>query len=121
MIWAIVAALLSAVALTLAAPPLARRLPPAAATVGLTSAAVAAVIGTAYVLGTMAFTWIAQIPEVAEQGDWSPLLLRRADPVPGALAALAGVVLIALVVRVISSVCRNIGSHRRMRLALAGL
>ncbi len=121
MIWAIVAALLSAVVLTVAAPPLARRLPPAAATVGLTGAAVAAVIGTAYVLGTMAFTWIAQFPEVAEQGDWSPLLLRRADPVPGVVAALSGVVLITVAVRAVRSVRRNIGAHRRMRQALAGL
>ncbi len=114
-------ALASAAAAALVAPGLARRLPPATATVLLTGCAVAVTVATGYALSMLAFVWVAQVPEVAEQGDWSPLLLRHANPVPAVVALGSGLALAAGAVLAAGAAVRRLRAYRRMRVALAGL
>jgi Zn-dependent protease with chaperone function len=121
MMWAVTAALVSAVLLSLVAPLLARQMPPATAAIVLTGAAAAAIGGAGYALGTMAFTWIAQIPEVAEEGDWSPLLLRHENPVPGAVALASGAALAVSGVRLTRAARAKFSGYRQLRAALNGL
>ena len=113
--------LLSSVLVAFAAPRLAHRLPPATATMLLVSSAMATVAGCAYVFGTVAFTWIAQIPEVAEEGDWSPLVLRNSDPFPAAVAVLGGIALVAGVVALVRAARRRVRAYRTLRRAVAPL
>ena len=121
MMWADCATLVSAVLIALVAPRLSRQMPPATATVLLVGSAIATIIGISYALGTLAFTWIAQIPAVAEEGDWSPLLLRDSNPVPAAVAILAGAVLVASNTQAVKAAFRRCVGYRRMRGSLAGL
>lgn len=75
-------------------PRLARRLPPATATRILTVGCVLTAGYSTFVLAVAAFTWIGQLPQVAEQGKWSPQVLRADDPVPTLLAQAATIVLL---------------------------
>lgn len=104
----------------LAAPVLARRLPPALAAWLLSVGGLIAAAGTTAVLGFLAFTWVGQTPLVAEQGRWSISTLRHADPVPGVveLTALAG--LTWIVARLVTSALRQCAAFiRAYRLAAA--
>jgi Zn-dependent protease with chaperone function len=75
----------------LAAPPVSRRLPPAAATRLLVPAGLLAATSGVFILGVLAFTWIGQFPLVAAQGAWSPTALRSDSPVPPGPAIVSGV------------------------------
>ncbi|MFF9179790.1 M56 family metallopeptidase [Streptomyces misionensis] len=75
--------------------PAARRLPPRAAARSLACAALVTATGWLGSLALLAFTGLAQIPEVAEQGHWSVAALRAEDPVSLAVAALGALGLIA--------------------------
>ncbi len=84
--------LLLSAAFALAAPVLARRLPPHVATWLLSGGGLVAAAGSSAALALLAFDGLAQTPLLATQGQWSPSLLRHHDPraVPvGALATLA--------------------------------
>ncbi|WP_203919566.1 M56 family metallopeptidase [Rugosimonospora africana] len=59
---------------------------------------------SAFVLGTVAFTWVGQLAEVAEVGTWSPNSLHLLDPIPTTLAAATGVILVALALWTLRSV-----------------
>ncbi|MEU9451125.1 M56 family metallopeptidase [Streptomyces sp. NPDC048277] len=62
-------------------PRLARRLPPRPAAWALACAALVTAAGWAGALGLLAFTGLAQVPQVAAEGRWSVAALRAADPV----------------------------------------
>ncbi|MDO0930008.1 M56 family metallopeptidase [Streptomyces sp. TG1A-8] len=63
------------------APRSARRLPPCPAAWALACVALVTVVGWLGSLALLAFTGLAQMPEVAEEGRWSVSALRAADPV----------------------------------------
>ncbi|MFH8336673.1 M56 family metallopeptidase [Streptomyces sp. AM6-12] len=87
--------LLVTVVLAVLAPRAARRLPPRAAARSLACAATVTAGGWLGSLALLAFTALAQIPEVAEQGHWSVAALRAADPVSLAVAVLGALGLAA--------------------------
>jgi Zn-dependent protease with chaperone function len=80
-----------------AARPLARRLPPAAATWLLAGSAVALAAASSAVLGLLALTALVRIPLVDTAGEMSMQVISRGDPasVPVAVAVAAGVLLAA--------------------------
>jgi Zn-dependent protease with chaperone function len=84
------------------APRLARRLPPAAATVGLTAGSVVIAGSSIVMIAMLTAPWIAQLPEVVELGPWSATKLRAGSPIPVAAAvacaALVGVAFVRLAV-----------------------
>jgi Zn-dependent protease with chaperone function len=121
MMWSVGWTLFSALLVASVAPRLARQLPPATATMLLVGSALATVFGCGYVTGALAFTWIAEIPEVAKEGDWSPLLLRHANPVPAAVAVLGGVAVVAGLALMLRAAQSRLRSYRQIRHSVAGL
>jgi Zn-dependent protease with chaperone function len=108
-------------AVAAAAPALGRRLPPAAATRLLVLAAVA-VAGSGLLIGGMlAFTWLAQLPEIAELGPWSITSLRIGTPVPVAVAAGAIAVVTAALLRAGTVLTRRASALWGTRRAVDGL
>ncbi|MEU5312687.1 M56 family metallopeptidase [Streptomyces sp. NPDC021562] len=87
--------LLVTAALAVLAPPVARRLPPRPAAWALACAAVVTAVGWAGSLALLAFTGVAQIPQIAAEGRWSVAALRAEDPVYLVVAALSTLVLAA--------------------------
>jgi hypothetical protein len=87
-------ALLSAGLFVVVGPRLGWLLAPATAVRLLVPASLLVAGSSALVLGTMAFTWVGQLPEIAEIGPWSSAVLRASNPVPTALAVLSGVLLV---------------------------
>jgi Zn-dependent protease with chaperone function len=79
--------LAASVLLAVLAPPAGRRLPPRTAAWTLLTAAVVAAGAWATVLGMLGFTLVAQIPQVAAEGRWSPHLLAADTPVERPVAA----------------------------------
>ncbi|MET7696413.1 M56 family metallopeptidase [Streptomyces sp. NPDC005485] len=69
------------------APRLAHVVPPRRAAWALACAALVTAVGWAGALALLAFTGVAQIPEVAEEGRWSVAALRAEDPVYLVVAA----------------------------------
>jgi Zn-dependent protease with chaperone function len=102
--------LLVATVLAATAPAAGHKLPPRTATWILTSAALLAAIAWVTVLAMIGFTLIGQIPEVAEEGRWSPRVLAADTPVdwPVAAACILAVLVIAVVL--------TVASWRRVRL-----
>jgi hypothetical protein len=90
--------LLAAVVLGCSGPALARRLPPATATRLLVGAGVLSAVSTSFVLGLLAFTFVAQLAPVAALGHWSVHSLAAIDPVPRVTACVALIVLVVLAV-----------------------
>jgi hypothetical protein len=86
---AVFCALLTGLAFAAAGPYLGRVLPPHAVVRLLTPAALLAAGCGVFVLGTVAFTLIGQLAEVAEYGRWSPHALHILDPVPPVVAVAA--------------------------------
>ncbi|KOV67650.1 peptidase M48 Ste24p [Streptomyces sp. MMG1121] len=88
--------------LSVLAPRPARRLAPRPAAWALACTALVTTVGWTGSLALLAFTGIAQIPEVAAEGRWSVAVLRAENPVHltvavvGALVLLAGVASLAL-------------------------
>ncbi|MCX5388157.1 M56 family metallopeptidase [Streptomyces sp. NBC_00083] len=83
--------------LAVVAPRLARRLTPRPAAWALACAALVTAVGWAGSLALLAFTGIAQIPQVAAEGHWSVAAVRAQDPVYVAVAALSAIVLVSSV------------------------
>lgn len=80
------------------APRLARSLPPRTATYLLVGGAIASTGVALGILGLVAATAVAQLPPVANAGEWSRPELRNTDPVPVWVAVCAAVLLLAPVV-----------------------
>lgn len=85
-------------ALAVLAPPMAHRLPPRPAALALACAALVTAAGWAGSLALLAFTGVAQIPQIAEEGPWSVSALRSQDPVSAVVAAVSTLVLAVCVV-----------------------
>ncbi|MFJ3310380.1 M56 family metallopeptidase [Streptomyces sp. NPDC086549] len=85
-------------ALAVLAPPVAHRLPPRPAALALACAALVTAAGWAGSLALLAFTGVAQIPQIAEEGRWSVSALRSQDPVYAVVAAASALVLAVCVV-----------------------
>ncbi|CAM5278534.1 hypothetical protein SXANM310S_03068 [Streptomyces xanthochromogenes] len=81
--------------LTVLAPRMARRLTPRPAAWALACAALVTAVGWAGSLALLAFTGIAQIPQVAAEGHWSAAAVRAQDPVYVTVAVVGAVVLAA--------------------------
>lgn len=75
------------------APVMARRLPPRPAAWALACVALVTAAGWAGALALLAFTGVAQIPEIAEEGRWSAAVMQAEDPVYLAVAAGSALVL----------------------------
>ncbi|MFF7981214.1 M56 family metallopeptidase [Streptomyces sp. NPDC007901] len=85
-------------ALAVLAPPVAHRLPPRPAALALACAALVTAAGWAGSLALLAFTGVAQVPQIAEEGRWSVSALRSQDPVYAVVAAVSTLVLAVCVV-----------------------
>jgi Zn-dependent protease with chaperone function len=107
--------------LTLLAPRLARRLTPRPAAWALACAALVTAIGWTGSLALLAFTGIAQIPEVAAEGHWSVTALRAEDPVYLVVAAVSTCLLAASVVSLGVAALRQVRQVVRTRRECAGL
>ncbi|MEV8568277.1 M56 family metallopeptidase [Streptomyces sp. NPDC051322] len=96
--------LLVSAVVALTAPAAGRRLPPRTAAWLLTTAAVIAAGAWVTVLAMIGFTLVGQIPEVAEEGRWSPHLLAADTPVdrPVAAACAMAVLVCAVTLTVVS-------------------
>jgi Zn-dependent protease with chaperone function len=104
----------------LAAPVLARRLPPAVGTWLLSVGGLLAAAGSAAALALLGFTLVGQAPLLANQGHWSDTTLRHADPVAAPIAAAATGVLLLLASRVVAAGSRRLSALRdAYRLAAA--
>ncbi|MFE5036095.1 M56 family metallopeptidase [Streptomyces sp. NPDC056683] len=83
------------VVLAVLAPRLATRFAPRPAAWALAGGALVTALGWLGSLVLLAFTGLAQIPEVAEEGRWSVTALRADDPVYLTVSAVATVTLLA--------------------------
>nr|WP_086725389.1 M56 family metallopeptidase [Streptomyces carpinensis] len=84
--------------LTVLAPRMVRRLPPRPAAWALACAALVTAVGWTGSLALLAFTGVAQIPQIAEEGRWSVAALRAEDPVYLVVAVGSALVLTAGIV-----------------------
>ena len=100
MIGAVVVTLVVSGVFAAAAPALGRRLPPVAATRVLVLGAVAVAAATFFVVGVVAFTWVARHPGIAALGPWCPSVLSRVSPIPAPVGVAATALLALLVVRI---------------------
>jgi len=107
-----VACLVTAV-FALVGPRLAGRLPPAAATRLVVPASLVVAASGVWVLGAVAFTWVAQLGPVSRYGQWSAEQLRADTPFPRAIAIGATVLAVLAVGRAATR------GTRRVRLLLA--
>jgi Zn-dependent protease with chaperone function len=95
-----------------AAPLLARRLPPSTGTWLLSVGGLLAAAGSAASLALLGFTLVGQTPLLAAKGRWSDSALRHADPVATPVAVLALMVLAVLVVRLTLAGARRLTALR---------
>jgi Zn-dependent protease with chaperone function len=104
----------------LAAPVLARRLPPAVGSWLLSVGGLLAAAGSAASLALLGFTLLGQAPLLAARGHWSDATLRHADPVAAPIAAAATAALLMLAVRFVVAGVRRLSALRdAYRLAAA--
>ncbi|MEU2624371.1 M56 family metallopeptidase [Streptomyces sp. NPDC007157] len=94
-------------ALAVLAAPVARRLPPRRAAWALACAALVTAAGWAGSLALLAFSGVAQVPEIAEEGRWSVAALRAEDPVYLVVAAGSALVLVTCVVSLLVAAVRQ--------------
>jgi hypothetical protein len=66
-------------------------LPPATAVRVITAATLTCALGAGFVLAAAAFTVLAEIPLLANAGQWSVSVLRGQDPVPALLGLLPAI------------------------------
>ncbi|MQY35976.1 hypothetical protein SRB17_39720 [Streptomyces sp. RB17] len=107
--------------LTLLAPRLARGLSPRPAAWALACAALVTAVGWTGSLALLAFTGIAQIPQVAAEGHWSVTALRAEDPVYLAVAAVSALALAASVASLGVAALRQVRQVVRTRRECAAL
>ena len=116
---AVLAALAACFGFCMAGPYLARMLPPRAAVPLLVPSAVMAASCAVFVLGTVVFTWVGQLAEVAEYGTWSPHALHVLNPIPAGVAVAAGTLLVPAAAWFIGSAARTgwalLAVHRACR------
>ena len=96
MIAALVAPLAVSLLLGASSPWLGRRLPPAAAVRLLTGAMLGAAVATGFVLAVAGALVLAQIPQVAALGHWSPRALGAGFPLSVPAGCVAAIVVSAL-------------------------
>ena len=111
MIESVLAVVIASAALGAAAPWLAKLLPPSTTSRALTVAAVVTALGTGFVVSAVGFSFVAQIPDVANAGRWSVTSLHRSEPMPtafGLTACLALGVVSLVVLRRLTSVGRDV-------------
>jgi Zn-dependent protease with chaperone function len=98
------------------APRLVRALPPRRAAWALACAALVTAVGWAGALTLLAFTGVAQIPEIAEEGRWSVAVLRAEDPVylvvAGGSALILAVGVVSLGVAAVNQVRHFVRARR---------
>lgn len=107
----------------LAAPGLARRLPPPVATWLLSAGALLAAAGSSASLALLAFQYVAQAPILAARGRWSDTVLHHYDPVPAPIGLAAAVAVAVLTVRFTLVATRRLTAVRdayRLAAALPG-
>jgi Zn-dependent protease with chaperone function len=104
--WVLLPLALSAV-FGLAAPALARRLPPAVATWLLSTGALVAAAASCASLGLVTLVVCAQVPTAAEEGQWSNAVLQSQSGLPIWVGVLAGIALTALAVRFLLAFARR--------------
>jgi Zn-dependent protease with chaperone function len=113
--------LLASALLGLAAPTLARLLPPATATRLLAASSVLAAAATCAAVALLAATLVGRLPALAAAGHWPGAELRSADPVPGGIAVLALVALCAAPARALRVVVLRVRAVLAARAFCAGL
>ncbi len=91
----------------LAAPALARRLPPALSTWLLSTGSLVAAAASSASLGLLALVVCAQLPLVAAAGQWSDAVLQSASGVPSWEGVVAAVLVVALATRVVQVAARR--------------
>ncbi|MDT5036351.1 MAG: hypothetical protein QOE03_1536 [Micromonosporaceae bacterium] len=104
-----------------AGPGLGRRLPPATATRMLVLTSVVVALSSLLVVAILAFTWIAQLPEVVELGPWSAASLRARTPIPVAVAVGAAAAGTAGVTNALRLLTHRFLALREVRRACSGL
>ena len=104
--------LLFTAAFGLAAPGLARRLPPAVATWLLSAGGLLAAAGSSASLALLAFQYVAQAPILADRGRWSDTVLHH-DLVPAPIGLVA-VVAVAVVAVAVLAVRFSLVATRRL-------
>ncbi|MDT0469936.1 M56 family metallopeptidase [Streptomyces gibsoniae] len=102
-------------------PRLSRRLPPRPAAWALACAALVTAIGWAGSLALLAFTGLAQVPQVAAEGRWSVAALRAEDPVYRIVAAASALVLAVCVTSLVVAAVRQVRHLVRARRECAHL
>lgn len=90
---AVVAALVACLAFAAAGPHLARVLSPAAAVRLLVPGTLLSAGAGVFVLGTLTFTGLGQLTDVARFGTWSAQRLHALSPIPPVVSVIAGIVL----------------------------
>jgi peptidase M48-like protein len=113
--------LLASALLGLAAPRLARLLPPATATRLLAASSVLAAAATCVAVALLAATLLGRLPTVAAAGHWPVAQLRSADPVPAGIAVLALVACCAAPARALRVVVLRVRAVLAARVFCAGL
>lgn len=104
--------LLGSAVLALSAPWAGRRLPPRAASWLLAGAAVVAAGAWVTILSMLGFTLVGQIPEVAEEGHWSPHVLAAHTPLDRPVTATCVLAVVAC------AVALAVTSWRRVRVLI---
>jgi Zn-dependent protease with chaperone function len=104
---AVIAALAACLAVAVAGPYLARALPPQAAVRLLVPTAVLSAGCAVFVTGTVAFTLIGQLTEIAEVGRWSAHTLHVLDPIPPVVAVAATTLLAVAAVWTLGTLWRT--------------
>ncbi|MGZ0147466.1 M56 family metallopeptidase [Kribbella sp. WER1] len=118
---AAVLGLIVIVGYAIVAPAASRRLAPAGAAKLLIIGNVLAAASGVFILAVLAFTWIGQFPLVAQQGAWSPALLRSDSPVPAWPAAIAGFLVMLALVSVLVTGLRQMRALLEVHRACRGL
>jgi hypothetical protein len=91
----------------LAAPALARRLPPALATWLLSAGALVAATASTASLGLIALVGAAQAPSASAEGQWSKAVLASASGVPTWAGVVAALLVVALAGRFVRAAARR--------------
>jgi Zn-dependent protease with chaperone function len=107
--------------LTALAPRTVAGLPPRSSAWALACTALVTAVGWAGALGLLAFTGVAQIPQIAQEGSWSVPVLRAEDPVYLAVAVGSALLLAGGVVSLGVAAVRQVRQVLRARRECARL
>lgn len=104
-----------------AAPAVARAMPPAVATWLLSGGGLLAATGSAVSLALLAFVLLAQTPDLAARAGWSQQVLRTHDPVATPIAVLAAIAVVVLAARVLRAAAGRLFAVRAAHSLAAAL